>query len=79
MTDEEFKRTLSDLADITFASAITMAMQKWNSGAIDKAAYEPNDFLPAKDCLSSAMMDAAIDIRPLSDEGRELASNLSYF
>ena len=79
MTDEEFKRTLADLADITFASAITTAMQKWNSGAINKAAYEPDDFLPAKACLSSAMKDVAMDIRPLSDEGRELTSNLSHF
>ena len=46
------------------------------SGAIDTTADEG---INAKAVLYTAMLDVANDIKPLSDEGREIVKNLKHF
>jgi hypothetical protein len=80
MTDEEFE-IMADkwFWDDISLSVIRLALDKWNSGAIDKTRYEVGDYLPVRACLSSALKEVATRFRPLSDEGKELAVNLSHF
>ena len=79
MTDNEFDNKLFELSYFAFLRVKEAATRKWKSGAIDRAACKPNDFMPVKACLSDALREVSIDVRPLSEEGREITNNLKHF
>jgi len=75
--DNITKRAMSIFDNEAFRNRVERRVASLlRSGAVDS---ELDGGIVAKAVLYAAMLDVADDIKPLSDEGRELAKNLKRF
>ena len=79
MNDNAFHSTLEDIIHDTFDNAYDIAVKKWKSGGIDKEIFDNDSHMPAKICLSVALLEIASNMMPKAKVFKEIAENLRRF
>lgn len=78
MTHNQFKERIKELLEHRIAAIQSRCWSLFLSGGVDAPSYGDDYALP-KAVLYVALRDAAEEIRPLSDDLKEVAENLAHF